>query len=112
MLLGLNRHATKAEIRDAWKRRVKGCHPDVGGSENLTKEVNAAKETLLGERGAVAEFKSSYQGRWRPPPQRPSPPPPPPEPEIGLWDTPTREEEIARQERAESEGRVRWPVRG
>ena len=46
-ILGLKPGAQKAEIIAAHKRLVQKVHPDKGGSNHLTHQVNLAKETLL-----------------------------------------------------------------
>lgn len=43
--------ATSEEIRAAHRRLVARVHPDVGGSADLTRQVNAARDTLLRHRG-------------------------------------------------------------
>jgi len=43
--------ATPEEIRAAHRRLVAKVHPDVGGSADLTRRVNAARDTLLRYRG-------------------------------------------------------------
>ena len=43
--------ATTEEIRAAHRRLVARVHPDVGGSADLTRQVNAARDTLLKHRG-------------------------------------------------------------
>ena len=43
--------ATPEEIRAAHRRLVARVHPDVGGSADLTRRVNAARDTLLRYRG-------------------------------------------------------------
>ena len=43
--------ATPEEIRAAHRRLVARVHPDVGGSADLTRQVNAARDTLLRYRG-------------------------------------------------------------
>lgn len=43
--------ATPQEIRAAHRRLVARVHPDVGGSADLTRQVNAARDTLLRYRG-------------------------------------------------------------
>jgi DnaJ family protein C protein 19 len=43
--------ATAEEIRAAHRRLVARVHPDVGGSADLTRQVNAARDTLLRHRG-------------------------------------------------------------
>jgi hypothetical protein len=42
--------ATSDEIRAAHRRLVARVHPDVGGSADLTRRVNAARDTLLRHR--------------------------------------------------------------
>ncbi len=43
--------ATPEEIRTAHRRLVARVHPAVGGSADLTRQVNAARDTLLRHRG-------------------------------------------------------------
>ncbi len=43
--------ATPEEIRAAHRRLVARVHPDVGGSADLTRQVNDARDTLLRHRG-------------------------------------------------------------
>ncbi len=50
-LLELPRGASAEAIRAAHRRLVARVHPDVGGSADLTRQVNAARDTLL-RRGA------------------------------------------------------------
>ena len=47
-ILGLTAGATEEQIRAAYYRLLKRIHPDVGGSEFFTKQLNAAREVLLG----------------------------------------------------------------
>tara|TARA_B100001057_G_scaffold297675_1_gene297931 strand:+ start:133 stop:582 length:450 start_codon:yes stop_codon:yes gene_type:complete len=47
-ILGLNNEATKKEILDAYHSLMKKNHPDLGGSDWITSQLNKAKETLLG----------------------------------------------------------------
>ena len=42
--------ASPDEIRSAHRRLVSRVHPDVGGSADLTIQVNAARDLLLGDR--------------------------------------------------------------
>ncbi len=46
-ILGLEPGASKEEIHQAWRRLIKGVHPDHGGSAFLTAKINAAKDALL-----------------------------------------------------------------
>jgi len=50
-LLDVSIDATPEEIRAAHRRLVARVHPDVGGSAALTRQVNAARDTLLRYRG-------------------------------------------------------------
>jgi curved DNA-binding protein CbpA len=48
-ILGIKVGATEQEIRAAHKRLMKGVHPDMGGSNYLSKQVNDARDVLLRE---------------------------------------------------------------
>ncbi|MFZ3482869.1 J domain-containing protein [Sphingomonas sp. 3-13AW] len=47
-VLGVGPDADEATIRAAHRRLVGAVHPDRGGSADLTRRVNAARDTLLG----------------------------------------------------------------
>ncbi|MAR64114.1 MAG: hypothetical protein CMP43_03810 [Rickettsiales bacterium] len=47
-ILGLNANATKKEINDNYQKLMKKNHPDLGGSDWITKKLNEAREILLG----------------------------------------------------------------
>ncbi len=47
-ILGLAPGASKQEIHQAWRRLIKGVHPDGGGSAFLTAKINAARDVLMG----------------------------------------------------------------
>ncbi|MFL5282438.1 MAG: DnaJ domain-containing protein [Rhodopila sp.] len=46
-VLGLQPGASKAEIRAAHRRLMRGAHPDAGGSDWLASQVNEARDILL-----------------------------------------------------------------
>jgi hypothetical protein len=46
-VLGVAVHADEAEIRAAHRRLIAAVHPDRGGSAELTRRVNAARDILL-----------------------------------------------------------------
>lgn len=46
-ILGVEAGADEATIRAAHRRLVSGVHPDRGGSAELTRRVNAARDLLL-----------------------------------------------------------------
>lgn len=48
-ILGLEKHASAADIKDAHRRLIAGLHPDHGGSDYLAAQINRAKDVLLGE---------------------------------------------------------------
>ncbi len=47
-VLGVPADADEAAIRAAHRRLVTAVHPDRGGSEDLTRRINAARDVLLG----------------------------------------------------------------
>ncbi|RED17456.1 DnaJ domain-containing protein [Parasphingopyxis lamellibrachiae] len=48
-LLGVSENADQASIRNAHRRLIAKVHPDVGGSADLARRVNAARDILLSE---------------------------------------------------------------
>jgi DnaJ family protein C protein 19 len=52
-ILGVEAGADAATIRAAHRRLVTGVHPDRGGSAELTRRVNAARDLLLGDGGTT-----------------------------------------------------------
>ena len=46
-VLGVSAAADADEIRAAHRRLVTAVHPDKGGSAELTRRINAARDTLL-----------------------------------------------------------------
>lgn len=46
-ILGVEPGVSQQEIYQAWRRLIKGVHPDHGGSAFLTAKINAAKDVLL-----------------------------------------------------------------
>lgn len=49
-ILGLQDGASKEDIKKAYHDLIKKVHPDQGGSEGLTRRLNKAKDTLLGDK--------------------------------------------------------------
>ena len=47
-ILGLSEGATKKEILQSYQNLMKKNHPDLGGSDWITKKLNEARDTLLG----------------------------------------------------------------
>jgi curved DNA-binding protein CbpA len=48
-LLGVSEGADAAEIRAAHRRLIARVHPDAGGSAELARRVNVARDTLIAE---------------------------------------------------------------
>ncbi|GAA4824809.1 hypothetical protein GCM10023232_23350 [Sphingosinicella ginsenosidimutans] len=48
-LLGIDAGASENEVRAAHRRVIQRVHPDAGGSSELAKRVNAARDLLLAE---------------------------------------------------------------
>jgi hypothetical protein len=46
-ILGLESNASQEEIHQAWRRLIKGVHPDSGGSVFLAAKINTARDILL-----------------------------------------------------------------
>ncbi len=46
-ILGLEPNASQEDIHRAWRRLIKGVHPDSGGSDFLAAKINAARDILL-----------------------------------------------------------------
>lgn len=46
-VLGLEPGASQEEIHQAWRRLIKGVHPDSGGSAFLATKINTARDTLM-----------------------------------------------------------------
>ena len=46
-ILGVSANATADEVRSAHRRLLGGVHPDRGGSAELTRQINAARDVLL-----------------------------------------------------------------
>ncbi|PAX07623.1 DnaJ domain-containing protein [Sphingomonas lenta] len=49
-VLGVAEDADADAIRAAHRRLIAGVHPDRGGSADLTRRINAARDLLLGRR--------------------------------------------------------------
>jgi molecular chaperone DnaJ len=48
-ILGVSENSSQADIKAAYRKKAKECHPDAGGDENAFKEVSAAYEVLSDE---------------------------------------------------------------
>lgn len=46
-ILGLEPNSSQEEIHQAWRRLIKGVHPDSGGSAFLAAKINNARDILL-----------------------------------------------------------------
>ncbi|MHA7885197.1 DnaJ domain-containing protein, partial [Nitratireductor rhodophyticola] len=46
-VLGLERGATVAQIREAHRRLMQRLHPDMGGTSSLAARINEARDVLL-----------------------------------------------------------------
>ena len=46
-ILGLRENCTESEIKQAHRRFISGMHPDHGGSNFLSAQINEAKDVLL-----------------------------------------------------------------
>merc|ERR1711991_355408 len=47
-ILGLDQNATKEDILKSHQKLIKKNHPDIGGSDWVTKKLNKARDILLG----------------------------------------------------------------
>lgn len=79
--LGVDPTASFKEIRAAWRRRLFECHPDHGGSNEATREVNDAWAKVSDpEKLAAAReerlARDATRRAARTPPPRTDPPPP------------------------------------
>ncbi len=92
-ILGVSRHAKADEIRKAFRRKARECHPDVSDrpdAERIFKEINEAYQVLGDPLKRSFYDRTGYTSYRRPPPppprrqppprQSPPPPPPPPHP--------------------------------
>ncbi len=50
-ILGITPDATTEEIKAAYHRLMRSCHPDAGGNDYLAAQLNQAKEVLLNTKG-------------------------------------------------------------
>lgn len=50
-ILGVTPDATLEEIKAAYARLIRMAHPDVGGTEGLAAQLNAARDRLIKKRG-------------------------------------------------------------
>jgi DnaJ-domain-containing protein 1 len=46
-LLGVRRGASRAEVEEAWRERMRQAHPDRGGAPGEAVALNAARDKLL-----------------------------------------------------------------
>ncbi len=69
--LELAEGATRREIRTAYRRRAKDCHPDSGGTGQEMIDLTAATDRLLGEHAYVGEVQ--FNRRHDDPLPRPAP---------------------------------------
>ena len=46
-ILGIGENATPDDVRAAHRRLLSGVHPDKGGSAELTRQINDARDVLL-----------------------------------------------------------------
>lgn len=53
-LLGVSATAGPDEIRAAHRRLIAKVHPDAGGSEELARRINAARDALIADSGSAA----------------------------------------------------------
>jgi hypothetical protein len=53
-VLGLIAGTTNQEVRAAYNRLMKRLHPDVGGSDFFAKQLNDARDVLLGQRHSLS----------------------------------------------------------
>jgi hypothetical protein len=58
-ILGVKAAASEQEIRAAYSGLMKRLHPDVGGSEFLSKQLNAARDALQEYRSTAKSGRSS-----------------------------------------------------
>lgn len=72
-LLDINKNATEKEIKSAYRKKVKECHPDTGGDEELFKKVSYAYEVLSDNNKKLLYDKYGHSGlkNGGPPPQNP-----------------------------------------
>lgn len=47
LLLGVSAAATEEEVRAAHRRIITRVHPDAGGSDELARKINTARDVLL-----------------------------------------------------------------
>jgi molecular chaperone DnaJ len=72
-ILGLNRDATEKEIKSAYRKKVKECHPDTGGDEEVFKKVSYSYEILSDTEKKSLYDKYGHSGikNGAPPPKNP-----------------------------------------
>ena len=50
-LLGVDASAQRADIERAYRNRMRGAHPDQGGTNDMAARINAARDRLIGKPG-------------------------------------------------------------
>lgn len=67
-ILGVSRHATNNEIKQAYRKKAKAAHPDAGGSAAAMARVNEAYHILADEaaRSSYDRFNSGASSTHRP----------------------------------------------
>ncbi len=46
-ILGVSTNASKRDITNAFRAKMRAAHPDVGGNEKIAQQLNEARDTLL-----------------------------------------------------------------
>lgn len=62
-ILGVSPDASRKDIENAWRKKLREAHPDMGGSEDEAKLLNEAHKVLSDE-SARAEYDASRKPVW------------------------------------------------